>query len=95
MKCQAVIEDHKNGTRYNLSRVISVPDVRPCSFSATCKIGPLHLCSRHGELAKEGMIDNNGRVPSRSEIEIARKYPKRFPHGLFSWARDFKLERLP
>lgn len=95
VKCQAIIEDRKHGTRYNLSRVIVAPDVRPCRFSATCKLGPLHLCSRHGDLAKEGMIDDDGHVGSSSDIDAARRYPKKFPSGLFSWAKGLKLERLP
>ena len=65
MKCQAIIEDYDRAERYNLRSRIIIPGEKPCSFKATFKIGKLHLCSRHTQLAVEGLIDKHGNVADR------------------------------
>lgn len=95
MSCAAIIEDFAHGTRNNLRRVISTPEVRGCSRAATCKIGKLHLCAQHGRLAEEGLIDEHGRVAPRGDLRAVRDNPRRFPCGLYQWARGLVLEPLP
>ena len=95
MSCAAIIEDYARGTRNNLARVIATPEVRGCSRKATCKLGDLHLCAQHGKLAKEGLVDDRGHVAPRGDLRAVRDNPRRFPHGLYQWARRLVLEKLP
>lgn len=93
-RCAAIVEDYENGTSYNLSRVIAAPAARPCSRSARCKLGHLQLCGQHGKLAKEGLVDDGGHVAPRGDLRAFRDNPRRFPRGLYSWARDLALEPI-
>lgn len=95
LKCQAVVEDYENGTHYNLSRSFTTPDHRPCSRYARSKVGKLCLCALHTKLALEGLIDESGQVATRSVLHDVRKYPKKFPNGVYCWARNLKAEELP
>lgn len=95
MSCAAIIEDYANSSRYNLSRVIATPVERACTRAATCKLGPLHLCTQHGKLAREGLVDKDGRVAPRGDLRTVRANPRRFPRGLYNWARTLPLEPIP
>jgi len=93
-KCQATVEDYKNGTSYNLARAFTVPKHRQCSRYATSKVGTLCLCALHTRLALEGLVEENGDVATRSAIADVRRYPNKFVGGLYSWARDLKPEEI-
>jgi len=93
--CAAIIEDYANGTRNNLAHVVVTPENRACSRTATCRLGDLQLCAQHGKLAKEGLVDERGCVAPRGDLRAVRDNPRRFPHGLYQWARSLVLEKLP
>lgn len=95
VKCQATIEDFANGTHYNLSRSFTTPEHRQCSRYAKSKVGKLCLCALHAKLALEGLVDEDGTVATRSVLADVRKYPKKFPQGVYHWARNLKAEELP
>jgi hypothetical protein len=92
--CVAIIEDYANGTTNNLSRLIVTPKMRRCARAATCKLDDLHFCTQHGKLAKEGLIDEHGNVAPRGDLRTVRDNPRRFPHGLYKWARGLVLEPI-
>lgn len=92
--CCAVIEDYANGTTNNLVRVIATPHSRTCFRAATCKLGPLHFCTQHGKLAKEGLVDEHGHVAPRGDLRAVRGSPRRFPDGLYKWSRGMRLEKI-
>jgi hypothetical protein len=94
MSCAATIEDYANGTSYNLSRVIAAPVSRRCARAATCKLGHLHLCTQHGKLAAEGLVDEHGNVATRADLRAVRDNPRRHPDGLYDWAKDLALEKI-
>ena len=94
MSCAAIIEDYANGTSYNLSRVIAAPASRACARAARCKLGHLQLCAQHGRLAQEGLVDHDGHVAPRGDLRAVRDNPRRFPHGLYAWARGLTLEKI-
>lgn len=94
LNCAAIIEDYANGTSYNLSRVIATPHVRVCSRAATSRLGELHFCTQHGKLAKEGLVDEGGHVAPRGDLRAVRDNPRRFPYGIYQWARGVPLEKI-
>lgn len=93
-KCQATIEDYKNGTSYNLARSFTVPEHRGCNRYATSKLGKLCLCALHTKLACEGLVDESGNVATRSVLADVRRYPKKFAGGIYSWAKDLTPEEI-
>jgi len=93
-KCQATVEDYVHGTRYNLSRPFTSPKHKQCSRYARLKVGKLCLCALHTKLALEGLVDDDGTVATRGALADVRKYPKKFPEGIYSWARGLKAEEL-
>jgi len=97
VKCQATIEDYANGSHYNLSRPFTAPEHRQCSRYARSKVGTLCLCALHTKLALEGLVDESGQVATRSAIADVRRNrnPHKFVNGLYSWARNLKVENLP
>lgn len=94
MNCAAIVEDYTNGTTNNLARVIVTPKVRSCARAATCRLGQLHLCTQHGKLAKEGLVDEHGNVATRGDLRAVRDNPRRFPYGLYKWTRGLPLEKI-
>jgi len=92
--CEAIIEDYVNGTRNNLRSVIVVPKSRQCMHNARVKLGTLCLCTRHGQLAKDGLVDARGYVAPRGDIRNVRDNPKHFPNGLHSWARNLTIKEI-
>lgn len=94
MICQATINDYENGQRFNLARVFVVPKQRSCKRQATHRIGSLCLCLQHKQLALDGLIDEAGNMASRSVIRDVRRYPKKFPGGIFTWARGLTASEI-
>jgi hypothetical protein len=94
VKCQATIEDFENGTHYNLSRSFTVPEHRQCRRNARSKVGTLCFCASHTKLAFDGLIDESGTVASRSVIADVRRYPKKFPKGVYHWAQKLTAEEI-
>jgi hypothetical protein len=94
VQCQAEIKDYANGNRFNLSRVVVIPDLRKCSRKAVQRLGKFCFCKKHTELALEGLIDDDGSVADPTSIRTARKYPKKYPSGLYSWTKSLIPEPL-
>ena len=92
--CAAIVEDYANGTRNNLVRVIVTPKSRACARAATCVLGHLKLCTQHGKLAKEGLVDDDGHVAPRGDLHAVRDNPRHFPNGLYQWARGLVLKKI-
>jgi hypothetical protein len=92
--CSAIVEDMANASRYNLVRVMLVVPRRRCKYVATMQIGEHVFCTRHAQLALEGLISADGTVADRGVIRGVRKYPKKFLGGLYTWARGLKVEKL-
>lgn len=90
VQCQAIVEDYKNGTGYNLRRYIVTPDSRLCQRNAVSKLGKFCFCKQHTKLALEGLIDEGGQVAPRADLRAVRDNPQQHPDGLYSWARDLK-----
>ncbi len=96
MKCQAQVERIKS--RLNLRPVIITTEYGPCTYNAVATVGKLHLCTVHVRLALSGLIDEAGTVAERGALRDVRKYPKKFPRGLFQWAEGLEpiaLEPAP
>lgn len=90
--CDAIVESdrHEDGARhYSMQRLVAMGS-RRCSRKATEKVGHLSCCKVHARLAREGMVADTGHVAPRQSIADARRFPRRFPHGLYDWAH--KLE---
>jgi len=93
-KCQAQIENYRDGTSYNLARAFTVPKHQQCSRYATSKVGKFCFCALHTKLALEGLVDEGGAVATRSALADVRRYPEKFRDGLYSWARNLKPEEI-
>lgn len=91
MKCQAIIEDYRNGERYNLARVIVSPETRQCRFEAKSRLGKLCLCKTHVRLAYEGFVDVSGQVASKGDIAITRRRNESAP---YNWADELEAQPL-
>lgn len=88
--CAAIVESDRSedgAKHYSMQRLI-VPGHRRCSRKATGKVEHLDLCTTHGRLAREGVIDEDGVVAPKSAIRDVRNFPKQFPDGLYAWARN-------
>lgn len=94
IQCQATVEDYENGTRFNLSRSFTVPKDKQCSRKARFKLGPLCLCALHTKLAQGGLVDEDGEVATRSVRQDVRRYPKKFPNGVYHWAQKLTPEEI-
>lgn len=92
--CQATVEDFENGTHYNLTRSFTVPEHRSCKRNAKVKLGSLCLCTLHAKLAKDGLVEEDGTVASRSVIADVRRYPTKFAGGIYKWAKDLMPEEI-
>lgn len=91
-KCVAIIESENSwdgATYYSMQGIVSRGS-RQCSRRACEKVGHLDLCKVHARLAREGMIDANGHMAARASINDARRFPKKFPGGLYRWFTEKK-----
>ncbi len=93
-KCQATVENYRDGTSYNLARPFTVPKHQQCSRYAKSEVGKFCFCALHTKFALAGLIDDGGAVATRAALADVRKYPKKFPDGIYSWARGLKAEEI-
>jgi hypothetical protein len=94
MSCEAIIEDFENGTSFNLRQRFIVPKRRHCTRRATARVGHRCFCTKHAQLAVEGLIQEDGEVATRSVISAVRRFPKKFPGGLYSWAKGLTAQPI-
>ncbi len=85
--CQAIVDDRANGDRFNLSRLVIVYPKKGCSRRGVERVGHLLLCATHARLAREGFVMETGQVAPARDIRDARRFPKQFPGGLYSWVK--------
>lgn len=90
--CSAIVESdrHEDGAKHYSRQRVIVYGHKRCSRKGVGHIGHLDFCTTHARLAREGLIDENGQVASKSEIRDVRNYPTKFPGGLYRWARDLE-----
>jgi hypothetical protein len=55
-----------------------MPGDKRCSHKGKEQVGHLLLCATHARLAREGFIDQGGRVADRNTIRDYRDYPQKF-----------------
>ncbi len=85
--CLAIVDDMEHLAYYAPRQGLVQPGSKPCSHEAKETVGHLRLCATHARMAREGLIMESGRVADREDIRNVRRYPKKFPHGLYSWVR--------
>ncbi len=88
LRCAAICDDFDRLKVHAPAQRISVPGDKKCSKYVTERLGHLELCGQHAKMAREGLLDANGRVASRADINNVRKYPKQFPGGLYHWLKE-------
>ena len=88
--CQAIVDDHDHPAVYAPMQRMVTPGDKPCSRRRKERVGHLHLCSIHAKLAREGLVSETGRVAARTDINNVRRFPKRFPTGIHTWAQGVK-----
>lgn len=86
-QCAALVETEEGAKSYSMQRIRSVVSKR-CSRRGKYQVGHLHLCTVHARLAYDGLIDEEGGIAPKQSIADVRKYPKKFPGGLYVWARN-------
>jgi len=86
MLCQAIVEDWEHLSYFAGPQRITCPGHKPCSREAKGVVKHLHLCTTHIRMAREGLVDARGHVAPKSMIRDVRRYPKKFPRGLYTWA---------
>lgn len=87
--CAAIVESDRfedGAKHYSMQRITSMGS-RRCSRKATAQVGHLPCCSVHARMAREGFIAETGVVAPKQSIRDARNYPKKFPNGLYDWAK--------
>jgi hypothetical protein len=91
--CQAIVDDFNHLAFYASVQRIRVPGDKPCSRKGTEQVKHLCLCPTHARMAREGLIDEGGRVAPAADRANVRKYPRQFPRGLGlgAWAREDKV----
>jgi hypothetical protein len=85
--CAAIVESdrHEDGAKhYSMQRVITYGR-RRCSRKATTQVGHLACCSAHARMARDGFISETGYVADKGSMRDARRYPEKFPTGLYNW----------
>jgi hypothetical protein len=88
VKCQARV--WRQGASLNLRRVIRTFNEGPCTRNAVATLGKLCFCGQHVKLAQDGLIEADGLVAEPSQLADVRRYPDKFPNGLYSWARGIE-----
>jgi hypothetical protein len=98
VKCQAQVErvtGHANVAGYRRGARMVLTETGSCTREAVASVGALCLCTQHVKLALDGLIDSDGAVASRGELRDVRRYPDKFPRGLYSWAHGLKPIEFP
>jgi hypothetical protein len=93
--CAAIVESDSSNDgakHYSMQGIISRGS-RQCSRKACEKVGHLDLCKVHARLAREGMVDERGVVAPRASIKDARRFPHKFPGGLYGWFTESSVQR--
>lgn len=85
--CDATITDYNSVLYHASMQRIAVYGSKPCSRKSIETLGSLQLCKVHARMAREGLVDENGRVARKADIDNVRRYPKNFPGGLYDWVR--------
>jgi hypothetical protein len=86
--CQATVDDWERGGYHATRQRIHQPGTKACPRSCVEQVKHLCLCTTHARMAREGLIDETGRVANRADITNVRRYPKQFPRGLYHWAQE-------
>lgn len=87
--CRALIDDHAKAKSYSgLRRPTTTYGTKQCPRTGREQVKHLWLCPMHARMARTGLVDESGRVASRADIQTIRRYPKKFPRGLYHWAQD-------
>jgi hypothetical protein len=86
-RCNAIVEtaDPAHGGKHYSMQRVTVMGSKPCGRKSIELVGHLKLCTVHARMAREGLIDKSGVVAPRDSIRDARRYPKRFPGGIYTW----------
>ena len=86
--CDAIIPDPNNVLyRASMQRITSLGK-KNCSRKSIETVGHLSLCKVHARLAREGLVARDGTVAESADIQIVRRYPQKYPHGLFKWLME-------
>lgn len=84
-RCQAIVEDYERPAYRASMQRITAPSHRRCKRAANEPVEHLSLCSPHARLCRDGLIDRDGTVAPRPSIADVRRYPSKFPRGLYDW----------
>lgn len=84
-KCQAII--HVKDKSYNLSRATSTTKTQPCTRNSKEQVKHLCLCTTHANLAREGMMYEDGVMMDSAMIADVRKYAK-LQSAKQKWAKE-------
>lgn len=88
MKCQAMV--WHQGASLNLRRVIRTFNKKQCTRNAAATLGSLCLCKQHVKMAQDGLVQADGDVAQPSQAADVRRYPDKFPTGLYRWAHGLE-----
>jgi hypothetical protein len=83
--CQATVEDREHPTYHASMQRIMNPGNKACSRKGVEQVGPLLLCAAHARMAREGLVAEDGQVATKQDIAAVRRYPEKFPKGLYNW----------
>ena len=86
--CDAIVQDKDNILYQASMQRITAYGSKPCSKKAVETVGHLSLCRVHARLAREGLVSEKGHVACPADIQAVRRYPKKFPHGMYPWVHD-------
>lgn len=97
--CDVTIQDRDSALTYNLSRSVTVYKTKRCSrrevvqllCTEQSQLHPMGLgfCTAHARLARAGLVDENGNMATRSDVQTVRRYPRKFPAGLYPRWRTY------
>lgn len=78
---------------------ITNPGTKNCTRNAKVKLGALCLCDAHARLAREGFVEETGRVTTKNSIADVRRSNDHRRKGapllkLNGWANELKAEPL-
>ncbi len=89
--CCAQVETTDGVSQYTMQRV-RMTRRKTCERKATRKIGPLDFCTVHARMVRKGLIDERGVVLDSNTLADIRRYPQKWPRGLYDWHRQYPEE---